>query len=81
MVCKIGKAIYNQNSRKGSTLVYIKKYLETNYNITETKFIKRTINKLVKLETGERLIVNKYHRGHYRLSREFKKKIRINRSN
>lgn len=81
MVCKIAQAIYSENSRKGSTLQYIKKYLETNYNIKETKFIKKTINKLIKSEAAEGLIVNKYHRGHYRLSREFREKLRINRLN
>jgi hypothetical protein len=79
---KIGRAIYAEQNKQGSTLQYIKKYLEANYNIKPTdKRIKKTINKLLSLTSGERLIMNKHHTGHYRLSPEFKRKIEQMRSN
>jgi hypothetical protein len=73
MKYKIARTILSEENKKGSTLVYIKKYLECNYNIDpKTPLIKNTIHMLTQLKSGERLIINPKHKGHYKLSKELK---------
>lgn len=77
---RIGCAIIIDNNKKGSTRPLIKKYLETNYKIEPTDpWINRTIRILTSLEKGERLIPNRHHKGHYRLSPEYKKTLNYNK--
>jgi linker histone H1 and H5 family len=71
----IGKAIKANAERKGTSRIYIKKYLETNFKIEPTSpFINKTLKTM--LESGE-LTTNPYHTGHYRLSSGFKKELLV----
>lgn len=71
----IGKAILADHDKKGSTRHAIKKYLITNYNFNNNDLLNKTIKILLEKTTGERLIKNIYHAGHYKLSHEFKKAL------
>lgn len=72
----IAKAIIAEGSKSGSTRQYIKKYLEANYNIKPTNpWINKTISALTKATEGPRLIVNRYHSGHFRCSPELKELV------
>ncbi|HSW76902.1 MAG TPA: histone H1/H5 family protein [Candidatus Saccharimonadales bacterium] len=67
----IGHAIRGEQSRKGTTRPYIKKYLEANYKIEPTD---KRINKTIKILLDEKMLIpDKHHAGHYRLSPEYKK--------
>jgi hypothetical protein len=64
------RAVEAIDDKKGSSLPYIKKYLETNYKIKPTNpLINKTITKLV---TGGDIIINPKHKGHYKISKESK---------
>ena len=70
---RIVRAILALHDNKGGTLQYIKKYLETNYNVDpKNPLIKHTINMLTSLKSGERLIINHNHKGHYKVSKELR---------
>lgn len=72
----IARAIVAEDNKAGSTRQYIKKYLQANYKISPTNpWINRTIADLTKKTEGPRLIVNRYHTGHFRCSPELKKLV------
>ena len=69
----IAFAIIAEGSKSGSTRQYIKKYLKVNYNVKPTNsWINKTISMLTKTTECPRLIVNRYHTGHFRCSPELK---------
>lgn len=73
---RITRAIIALHDKKGGTLYYIKIYLETNYNVDPHNFlIKKTIHMLTSLKSGERLIINPHHKGHYKVSKELKEAV------
>src|SRR5438874_2524454 len=73
MKYRIARAIRAEDNKQGSTLQYIKKYLECNYNINpKDPLINKTIKMLTSLKSGERLIVNPHHKGHYKISKELR---------
>lgn len=77
MKYRIARAIIAEKNTQGSTLVYIKKYLEANYKINPTNpWIKRTINILTSSNSGERLIINNKLKGHYKVSPELKEAVK-----
>jgi hypothetical protein len=81
MKYRIARAIIALNDNKGETLQYIKKYLEVNYNISpHNLLIKKTINILTSLTSGERLIINPQHKGHYKVSKELKDAVKNGQS-
>lgn len=72
----IAVAIVKQGNKAGSTREYIKKYLQCYYKISPTNpWINKTIANLIKKTEGPRLIVNRYHTGHFRCSPELKKLV------
>lgn len=73
MVYFIARAINAANDKKGVSLQTIKKYLECNFKIEPTDpWINFTIYILINTEGQEKLMINPYHRGHYRLSPKLK---------
>lgn len=75
MKYRIGKAILADRDKKGSTRQAIKKYLSANFIFNDHELLNKTIKILLERTTGERLIKNKHHGGHYKLSAEFKKAL------
>lgn len=69
MKYSIARAILSMDNKKGTSLQSIKKYLEANYDIDpKDQWINFTIYILTNTSGDEKLIINKNHRGHYKLS-------------
>lgn len=69
MKYRIARAILSANEKKGTSLSTIKKYLEANFKMDSTdQWINFTIYILTNTSGDEKLIINKNHRGHYKLS-------------